>query len=89
MKVPHAVQIVAVFTTMNVVVHRLRQFFIENVTYELRDSLETKKPEQTLTCQCGKSLSLKFTQFAPDRKQTLFFAYLSHIFLLLVKFLDA
>jgi hypothetical protein len=39
LKVPHAVQIIAVCTTINVVVYRLRQLFIENVTYELGDRL--------------------------------------------------
>ncbi len=39
MKVPNAVQIIAVCTTLNIVVYHLRQLFIDNVAYEFRDRL--------------------------------------------------
>ncbi len=55
MKVPHAVQIIAVCTIMNVVVYRLRKLFIDNVAYEFRDRVGNlyRQPMQRQTNESG------------------------------------
>jgi hypothetical protein len=94
LKVPHAVQIIAVCTTMNVVVYRLRQLFIDNVAYQFRDRLgnlyrqsRDKNNESGLLFVSTVKVSAEHLHnFSLTTIRLCFFAYISHIFLLLVKF---